>query len=335
MLKNKKINIEYVDISFLKPATYNPRTWDKAAVAKLTESIKRFGLVDPLIVKKVKLNPRSGNKNEPLDGWGDRFAIWESRPDKEEDTFEKQWMDIDYIIKRTLYEIKYTGYFGKSIPIFTTNWVFGHALLFGSKIGKITGDDVFVEPLSLEKNSYPALKFDLENYYWNYLQEITARAVKCSENKYFVQPAYGTYSGDTLGILIGSVKLLTYIKDNPQWVKDSLTKIADAIIKLYEKLFQIVSSNGPDGHVNYIGCWSGERNIAVDCDIGSMISEETYKDIFLPSIMKIMNIVKYRIYHLDGTKQLRLLDILLDIKEIHAIQWAPGVEKKQLCSGCL
>ena len=51
---DKKLNIVYVDISDLNPASYNPRTWDKAAVAKLTESIKRFGLVDPLIVNSAK-----------------------------------------------------------------------------------------------------------------------------------------------------------------------------------------------------------------------------------------------------------------------------------------
>lgn len=58
MVKNKKINkklsIEHVDITDLKPASYNPRTWDESAVAKLTESIKRFGLVDPLIVNSAK-----------------------------------------------------------------------------------------------------------------------------------------------------------------------------------------------------------------------------------------------------------------------------------------
>lgn len=40
----------YVPIKELKPAVYNPRRWDEAAIAQLTESIKRFGVVDPIIV---------------------------------------------------------------------------------------------------------------------------------------------------------------------------------------------------------------------------------------------------------------------------------------------
>lgn len=46
----RKINISYIDISDLKPAVYNPRKWDDTSLSNLTNSIKRFGIVDPLIV---------------------------------------------------------------------------------------------------------------------------------------------------------------------------------------------------------------------------------------------------------------------------------------------
>ena len=49
-MQKTKLNIEYVDTSSLVPASYNPRTWDDKSFEKLTESIKLFGLVDPLVV---------------------------------------------------------------------------------------------------------------------------------------------------------------------------------------------------------------------------------------------------------------------------------------------
>lgn len=49
-----EIKIHYVDVDQLKPATYNPRKWDEAADKQLTESIKRFGVVDPIIVNGAK-----------------------------------------------------------------------------------------------------------------------------------------------------------------------------------------------------------------------------------------------------------------------------------------
>jgi DNA modification methylase len=48
------IKIVQVNINELNPAPYNPRHWSEEATRGLTESIKRFGLVDPIIVNSAK-----------------------------------------------------------------------------------------------------------------------------------------------------------------------------------------------------------------------------------------------------------------------------------------
>lgn len=55
--------IVYVSASELRPAEYNPRKWDEVAAKQLTESIKRFGLIDPIIV-----NGASNRKNVVIGG---------------------------------------------------------------------------------------------------------------------------------------------------------------------------------------------------------------------------------------------------------------------------
>jgi DNA modification methylase len=52
-IQKEKLNISYVSVSELKPAPYNPRTWSKEQVVQLKESIKRYGLVDPLLVNSA------------------------------------------------------------------------------------------------------------------------------------------------------------------------------------------------------------------------------------------------------------------------------------------
>ena len=49
---NPTINpkIVMVKVGELKPSAYNPRTWNEETTKQLTESIQRFGLVDPLLV---------------------------------------------------------------------------------------------------------------------------------------------------------------------------------------------------------------------------------------------------------------------------------------------
>ncbi len=43
------LTIKQVDIAIQRPALYNPRVWSDKATADLTESIQRFGLVDPIV----------------------------------------------------------------------------------------------------------------------------------------------------------------------------------------------------------------------------------------------------------------------------------------------
>lgn len=45
-----KLSIHQVEIDDLRPSEYNPRTWSEETTKQLTESIQRFGLVDPLLV---------------------------------------------------------------------------------------------------------------------------------------------------------------------------------------------------------------------------------------------------------------------------------------------
>jgi DNA modification methylase len=62
-INGKEIEITYVPISDLKPAPYNPRKWDKEAKKQLTESLKRFGFIDPVILNKAE-----GRKNIIIGG---------------------------------------------------------------------------------------------------------------------------------------------------------------------------------------------------------------------------------------------------------------------------
>ncbi len=48
------LKIVQVDMSELKPATYNPRRWSDEAISGLRESIERFGLVDPILVNSAE-----------------------------------------------------------------------------------------------------------------------------------------------------------------------------------------------------------------------------------------------------------------------------------------
>ena len=52
-MEKEKLRITFVKVDFLKASEYNPRKWDDAAAQQLKESIKKYGLVDPLIANSA------------------------------------------------------------------------------------------------------------------------------------------------------------------------------------------------------------------------------------------------------------------------------------------
>lgn len=62
-LEKTNIQIQQVDINLLKASSYNPRKWSNEAIEQLTKSVKRFGLVDPIICNRA-----SGRENIVIGG---------------------------------------------------------------------------------------------------------------------------------------------------------------------------------------------------------------------------------------------------------------------------
>jgi hypothetical protein len=59
-------------------------------------------------------------------------------------------------------------------------------------------------------------------------------------------------------------------------------------------------------------------------DFSCMISDQLFADSFLPGNVRECSHMDRCIYHLDGPQVLRFLDTLLELPQIHAIQWVAG-----------
>jgi len=62
-MTHEQLKIQSIAISKLKPALYNPRKWSEEAIEQLAESIRGFGMVDPILV-----NGAEGRKNIVIGG---------------------------------------------------------------------------------------------------------------------------------------------------------------------------------------------------------------------------------------------------------------------------
>lgn len=62
-MTNNNLEVTYQKVKELNPAPYNPRKWSEEAIAQLTDSIKSFGIVDPILV-----NSSESRKNVVIGG---------------------------------------------------------------------------------------------------------------------------------------------------------------------------------------------------------------------------------------------------------------------------
>ncbi len=53
-MSHDKLHITYVPLSALKPSEYNPRTWSKDQLEQIKQSIKKYNVVDPLLVNSAE-----------------------------------------------------------------------------------------------------------------------------------------------------------------------------------------------------------------------------------------------------------------------------------------
>ena len=60
-----------------------------------------------------------------------------------------------------------------------------------------------------------------------------------------------------------------------------------------------------------------------------MISEDDYRRFVQPFIREQCQKIDYTLYHLDGVGAMHHLPALLEIEELNAIQWTPGVGEPQ------
>ena len=58
-----QLQVRHININELKASEFNPRTWSDHQLAKLRESIEKFGVVDPLII-----NTHPSRKNIVIGG---------------------------------------------------------------------------------------------------------------------------------------------------------------------------------------------------------------------------------------------------------------------------
>ena len=133
---------------------------------------------------------------------------------------------------------------------------------------------------------------------------------------------------DVLAAIKGTDKVLLDTVIQPEVLEHQMQQINDIYFQVFDELYDIIRE-GDEMAFCYFSSWAPEKMSKLQSDISTMISVDDYRRFVQPFIRQQCQKIDYTLYHLDGVGAMHHLDALLEIKELNAIQWTPGVGEPQ------
>lgn len=240
-------------------------------------------------------------------------------------SLRERWMDTDYVIKFANWKMRNTLYLGDSFPAFNPDLgpdffatAYGAGIEFGEDtswaIPNYTDDDV---------ENYDGMIQDMENEYYQKMEEITRAAVEDGKDKYLVGITDLHPGADGLVSLRGPQELCYDIYDNPEFIEKGVIDMYPGFVKIYDHLYRITNKY-QKGSTCWMPIWHPGRWYVVGCDFSAMVSSEVYEEMLVKEIEMEINGLDASIYHLDGPDALRHLDRILKIEKLKGVQWVYG-----------
>ena len=133
---------------------------------------------------------------------------------------------------------------------------------------------------------------------------------------------------DVLAALKGTDQVLMDTVMQPEVVERQVQQINDIYFRVFDELYDIIRE-GDEMAFCYFSAWAPGKMTKLQSDISTMISTDDYRRFVQPFIREQCQRIPYTLYHLDGVGAMHHLDALLEIEELNAIQWTPGVGEPQ------
>ena len=133
---------------------------------------------------------------------------------------------------------------------------------------------------------------------------------------------------DVLAALFGTDRVLLDTVMNPERLERQVQQVNDIYFQVFDQLYDIIRE-GDEMAFCYFSLWAPGKMTKLQSDISTMISQDDYRRFVQPYIRQQCQRIPYTLYHLDGVGAIHHLPALLEIPELDAIQWTPGVGEPQ------
>lgn len=172
------------------------------------------------------------------------------------------------------------------------------------------------------------IKFDENHPNWLLHKELLRACKNKANGNYYVGMPDLMEGLDVLAAMKGTDKVLLDTVMQPDVLERQMRQINEIYFKVFDELYDIIRE-GDEMAFCYFSSWAPGKMAKIQSDISTMISVEDYRRFVQPFIREQCQRIDYTLYHLDGVGALHHLPALLEVEELNAVQWTPGVGEPQ------
>lgn len=186
-------------------------------------------------------------------------------------------------------------------------------------------DTIWIHP---DPNYSDEIKFNPNHPNYLLHKELLKACKKKAQGHYYVGMPDLMEGMDVLAAIKGTDKVLLDTVMQPEVLEHQMQQINDIYFQVFDELYDIIRE-GDEMAFCYFSSWAPGKMSKLQSDISTMISVDDYHRFVQPFIREQCQKIDYTLYHLDGVGAMHHLPALLEIEELNAIQWTPGVGEPQ------
>ena len=237
----------------------------------------------------------------------------------------QKWFDPEWRARYLDWYVAHSSLKADILPVANTHLGPGSLAAILGGVFEGGEDTIWIHP---HPSFDPSIPFDPNHPNYLLHKQLLHCCKQRSQGHYYVGMPDLMEGLDVLAALKGTDQVLIDTVMHPEMVERQMQRINDIYFTVFDELYDIIRE-GDEMAFCYFSSWAPGKMTKLQSDISTMISEDDYRRFVQPFIREQCQRIDYTLYHLDGVGAIRHLPALLEISELNAIQWTPGVGEPQ------
>ena len=237
----------------------------------------------------------------------------------------QRWFDPEWRAEYLDWYVAHSSLMADMLPVANTQLGPGSLAAILGGVFEGGEDTIWIHP---NPDYSDDIKFDRNHPNYLLHKNLLKACKKKAQGHYYVGMPDLMEGLDVLAAIKGTDKVLLDTVMQPEVLEHQMQQINDIYFQVFDELYDIIRE-GDEMAFCYFSSWAPGKMSKLQSDISTMISVDDYRCFVQPFIREQCQKIDYTLYHLDGVGAMHHLDALLEIEELNAIQWTPGVGEPQ------